>query len=172
MWMSVCMYVCIYEFVYIYLHVYMQTCIYIYVFIHLQHHLNLIQQWYSKWNIKLNQTKSVQVTFTTRRINCPQVNINNIKIPVKTEAKYLGLYLDQKLTWQKHVKTKRQKLNLRPREMSWLLGPKSKLSIENKLLLYKCILKPIWTYGLQLWGCTKPSNTKITQRFQSKVVCL
>jgi hypothetical protein len=56
--------------------------------------------------------------------------------------------------------------------MFWLLGPTSKLSVENKLLLYKCIIKPIWTYGIQLWGCTKPSNTKIILRFQSKVLGL
>jgi hypothetical protein len=53
--------------------------------------------------------------------------------------------------------------------MSWLLGRKSKLSLENKILIYKCILKPIWTYGIQLCGCAKPSNTKIIQRLQSKV---
>jgi hypothetical protein len=52
------------------------------------------------------------------------------------------------------------------------LGRKSKLSVENKLLLYKCMIKPIWTYGIQLWGCTKPSNTKIIQRFQSEVLRL
>jgi hypothetical protein len=28
---------------------------------HLQHHLNLLQQWYSKWKVKINQTKSVQL---------------------------------------------------------------------------------------------------------------
>jgi hypothetical protein len=54
--------------------------------------------------------------------------------------------------------------------MSWLLGRKSKLSPENKTLIYKCILKPIWTYGNQLWGCAKPSNTKIIQRLLSKVL--
>jgi hypothetical protein len=54
--------------------------------------------------------------------------------------------------------------------MSWLLGRNSKLSLENKTLVYKCILKPIWTYGIQLWGCTEPSNTKIIQRLQSKVL--
>jgi hypothetical protein len=54
--------------------------------------------------------------------------------------------------------------------MSWLLGRKSKLSLENKTLIYKCILKPILTYGIQLWGCAKPSNTKIIQRLQSKVL--
>jgi hypothetical protein len=30
----------------------------------------------------------------------------------------------------------------------------------------------MWKYGIQLWGCTKPSNTKIIQRFQSKVLRL
>jgi len=25
------------------------------------------------------------------------------------------------------------------------------LSLVNKLLVYKAILKPIWTYGVQLW---------------------
>jgi hypothetical protein len=54
--------------------------------------------------------------------------------------------------------------------MSWLLGRKSKLSLENKILVYKCILKPIWTDGIQLWGCTKPSSTKVRQRFQSNVL--
>jgi hypothetical protein len=54
--------------------------------------------------------------------------------------------------------------------MSWFLGRKYKLSLENKILVYKCILKPIWTYGIQLWGCTKPSNTKLLQRFQSNVL--
>jgi hypothetical protein len=46
----------------------------------------------------------------------------------------------------------------------------SKLSLENKTLVHKCILKLIWTYGIQLWGCTKPSNTKVLQRFQSNVL--
>jgi hypothetical protein len=54
--------------------------------------------------------------------------------------------------------------------MSWLSGRKSKLSLENKTLIYKCILKPIWKYGIQLWGCSKPLNTKIIQRLQSKVL--
>jgi hypothetical protein len=36
-------------------------------------------------------------------------------------------------------------------------------------MLYKHILKPSWNYGIQLWGCTKQSNTDIIQRFQNSV---
>jgi hypothetical protein len=51
-----------------------------------------------------------------------------------------------------------------------LLNRKSKLSLENKLIIYKHILKPIWTYGIELWGCSKPANTKILQSFQPKTL--
>jgi hypothetical protein len=37
-------------------------------------------------------------------------------------------------------------------------------------MLYKQILKHVWTYGIQLWGCTKQSNIDIIQRFQNKVL--
>jgi hypothetical protein len=57
-------------------------------------------------------------------------------------------------------------------KMYWLLGRKSKLSTNNKLLIYKAILKPICTYGIQLWGTTSNSNIEILEPFQSKVLRL
>ena len=54
--------------------------------------------------------------------------------------------------------------------MYWLIGRKPKLSIENKALLYKAILKPIWTYGIQLWGTASATNIKKIQSFQSSTL--
>jgi hypothetical protein len=48
-------------------------------------------------------------------------------------------------------------LGLTLTKMHWLLGRQSKLSTTNKLL-YKTILKPIWTYGIQLWGTASPQT--------------
>ena len=50
--------------------------------------------WASKWDIKLNATNSVHITFTTRTESCPPVYINNTEIPSSNEVKYLGKYLD------------------------------------------------------------------------------
>ena len=47
---------------------------------------------------------------------------------------------------------------------------KSKLSLTNKLLIYKIILKSILTYGIPLWGSASQSNIEIRQRLQNKIL--
>jgi hypothetical protein len=84
------------------------------------------------------------------------------------DVKYLGLHLDKRLTWHKHIFVKRKQLEIALTKMYWLLGRKSKLSTSNKLNIYKTILRPIWTYGIQLWGKASTSNKEILERYQSK----
>lgn len=51
-----------------------------------------------------------------------------------------------------------------------MLDRKSQLNHDSKILLYKAIIKPIWTYGIQFWGTASNSNIEIIQRFQSKML--
>jgi hypothetical protein len=76
--------------------------------------------------------------------------------------------MDSKLTWKQHVVKKRKQIYLTIKQMNWLIGRKSKLAVENKILIYKAIIIPIWTYGLALLGCASKYNTSIIQRSQSK----
>lgn len=136
----------------------------------LQHHLNQIEQWLRKWRIRVNETKSAHVTFTTKHQQCPAVILNNTILPQTTEVKYLGLHIDKRLTWKTHINKKRKQMDLKLKQMYWIMGKKSNLSLENKILLYKSIIRPIWTYGCQLWGCASRSNVEVIQRFQSKTI--
>jgi hypothetical protein len=45
-----------------------------------------------------------------------------------------------------------------------------KKSVENNLLIYKAVIKLIWSYGIDLWGCASKSNIAIIQRYQSKIL--
>lgn len=136
----------------------------------LQNGLNDITGWLDSWRIKVNVNKSVHITFTLRNETCPPVVMCNTQLPQVNEVKYLGMHLDRRLTWKSHIWLKRQQLNLKFNKLNWLLLNRSKLSLENKLLIYKVILKPIWTYGIQLWGTSSVSNIEIIQRFQSKAL--
>jgi hypothetical protein len=101
---------------------------------------------------------------------CSPVQINNVQLPCVDQAKFLGLHLDRKLTWHHDIFTKQKQLGLTLTKMYWLLGRSSRLSLPNKPLLYKYILKPIWTYGIQLCGTASTSNIEILERFQSKAL--
>lgn len=136
----------------------------------LQKHLNKVNEWFKRWKIKANEAKSLHVTYTMRRDTCPPVTMNNCNIPQTESAKYLGMHLDRRLTWRTHIFNKRKQLGLKLRQMHWLIGRGSELSLESKLLIYKVILKPIWTYGIQLWGTASVSNIEILQRFQNKIL--
>jgi hypothetical protein len=42
----------------------------------------------------------------------------------------------------------------------WLLGCNSELSVHSQLILYKQVIRPVWSYGIQLWGCTSITISK------------
>jgi hypothetical protein len=59
-------------------------------------------------------------------------------------------------------------IDLKTEEINWLTGKKPHLSMENKLLIYKTVIKHKWSYGIELWVCASKSKIFITQSSQSK----
>jgi hypothetical protein len=57
----------------------------------LQDHLDQLEIWLKNWRIHINETKSMQVTFTMKKGLCPTVHINNTEIPQSSTVRYLGL---------------------------------------------------------------------------------
>jgi hypothetical protein len=57
----------------------------------LQNHLDLLDQWAKKWKIKINESKSTQITFALKRGQYPPVFINNAIIPESATVRYLGI---------------------------------------------------------------------------------
>jgi hypothetical protein len=96
----------------------------------------------------------------------------NMPLPQEKDIKYIRLYHDRRLTWHKHFFIKWKQLKITLTKMYLLHGHKSKFSTSNKLITYKTIFKPIWTYGIQLWGMASTSNIEILERFESKALSL
>jgi hypothetical protein len=122
--------------------------------------------------MKANGFKSTHVTFTTRRETCPLVHIHNVQLPQAKDVKYLGLHIDRRLTWHKHIFAKKKQLGIILTKMYWLPGRKLHPTTSNKLIIYKAILEPIRTCGIQLWGTAFTFNIEILERFQSKTLRL
>lgn len=136
----------------------------------LQNHLKEIEKWSNNWGIRINEEKSTHITFTLKKRSCGQVKLNNLTIPQVDSVKYLGMHLDKKLNWKLHLNKKKEQAKIKFKSLYWLLHKKSKLSLDSKILIYKSIIKPIWMYGIQLWGTTKKSNRLIIERTQTKII--
>lgn len=137
-----------------------------------QEHLSAVQKWAQNDRTELNSTKSEEVVFTLKKYVHSPLVLNGEIIPHKVFARYLGLTLDAKLNYKKHILLKKQQLEIKFRQMLWLLGRNSKLSLDNKILLYKSMLRPVWSYASQIWACAAKTNVQIIEVVQNKILRL
>ncbi|GFV92216.1 putative RNA-directed DNA polymerase from transposon BS [Trichonephila clavipes] len=99
--------------------------------------------------------------------NLPHVNIFNQPVPWVTEYKYLGLILDTKLNFAKHIHSAHQKAAEMICTLNRLISPKSKLALRHKVLLYKAILHPLMLYASPIWAGAAVTHLKRLHTFQN-----
>ena len=136
----------------------------------LQESLDNIQDWTERDRTVLNAGKSENVVFALRPYVHVPVVLKDTPIPHVHKARYLGLIMDSKLRWKEHILTKKKQIEMKHRQMLWLLGKRSKLKLNNKILLYKSMIRPIWAYGSQIWACAANSNLKLIETTQNKIL--
>ncbi|CAH1384682.1 unnamed protein product, partial [Tenebrio molitor] len=80
-------------------------------------------------------------------------------------VKYLGVHLDSRLTFHTHVNKTLEKARKTFNALFPLMNKKSKLSKQNKIKIYKTIIRPVVTYAAPVW-CNISKTTLIPlQRF-------
>lgn len=141
---------------------------------HLQAAQNNLEDFQRKWRIKLNAGKTQSIFFTRRRVarHLPRrsVKVNGQPTTWDDEVKYLGVVLDKKLTFDKHVNQIIGKVDRSTKALYSLLNRRSKLRIKNKSLVVKCIIRPMMTYASAVWGCCAKSHRKRLQVKQNKLL--
>jgi hypothetical protein len=65
---------------------------------------------------------------------------------------------------------KKKTTRLKNKRDQWVDRRKIPSIYRKKLPLYKAVIKPIWSYGIELRSCTSKSNVVIMQRSQSKIL--
>jgi hypothetical protein len=83
----------------------------------LQSYLDHLETWLKKWHININETKSLQITFTLKKGKCPSVYLKNTALPQSSTVKYLGMHLDSRLTWKRHIAKKKKANRLKSKRL-------------------------------------------------------
>ncbi|GBO18646.1 putative RNA-directed DNA polymerase from transposon BS [Araneus ventricosus] len=133
-----------------------------YVIHTLQKSLNNIEKWCTLWRVAINTDKTHAVMFRkgTSRKELKTLSFFDEDLTWDNEVKYLGLILDDKLTFRSHLKYNTEKFWAQVHLLIPLIGRRCPLTLENKLLLFKQVLRPILTYAAQIWGLAAFSNRK------------
>ena len=123
----------------------------------LQKMLDSLTAWGKRCGLRFNPDKSVAVVFTRRR-KSPNINlrIDGRDIPFKTEVKYLGVTLDSKLYWTKHIEDRINKGKKAMHAVACITrknwGPKPSLM----RWAYLSMVRPMVTYACMIWGHRAP----------------
>ena len=140
-----------------------------------QLHLNVLQPYFDEWLIKANPNKTEVINlnrhFTNNKIITP-VKMQNVKIAPSPHVKYLGVTLDTRLTFKKHLDKTLTTANGTLRQLYALMAKDNGLSTDNKLTIYRTIIRPILTYAAPVWCGVSKSNFTRLERFQNKCLRL
>ena len=94
--------------------------------------------------------------------------ISGQRIIPKKQVKYLGLIIDEHLTWEVHLTNLQFKLN---RTIGMLSKIRHYVSLETLKVLYFSIFHSHLIYGCQIWGQVLNTNLSKTQNKALRIIC-
>lgn len=137
----------------------------------LQSAANALGAWFRKWRIEVNPEKSAAVLFCRLWKDQPvlrPISMFGKAIPWESQAKYLGVILDNHLTFSKHLKAVRARAAFALGRLHHLLNAKSKLSLRNKVRLYVTCIRPIMTYASVVFAHSSDNRLHRLQTLQNR----
>ena len=136
-----------------------------------------VSDWYDMNKLCINKKKAsvmiIRSKFQLRSLNLDDFafSVNADKLQLVEQAKYLGLWVRNDLSWDDHI------LEL-CRKMYYYVDMFRRLRkiLPSQLLLniYKSYVQSKIDYGLSIWGCTTEANLDRIQRIQNwlaRIMC-
>jgi exonuclease III len=139
--------------------------------------LSFVSDWFKANKLSLNVNKTNYILFSSHRKTQPQqkgiIQIDNIDIPQVTSVKFLGVYVDQHMTWKKHI----EQISLKIAKNIGIISRIAYLLPTNILLtLYYSLVYPYIAYCNMVWASNYNSRlhriTVLQKRIVRKIVGL
>ena len=134
----------------------------------LQTQLERVHSWMTVNRFKLSIAKSVCMLIGSRqRLNgkCLCLLLNGSILKQVSSTKYLGLYIDQHLTWQDQINYVMKRVRGKIYAINRLSPPPT-----VRKLLYQAFILPILDYCNIVWAPTSASQTRRLERLHSKYI--
>ena len=141
--------------------------------------LEKIYKWLCSNRLLLNINKTKFIVFGPRNsercgdnlsIKIRQQNVVRVAKNTEEQAvKFLGIYLDESLTWECHIKHIQKKLNC---AIYFLARLKNFMPHKQLKMIYYAIFHSHLNYGLMFWGSSKfRKKLEILQKKALRIIC-
>ena len=137
---------------------------------HVNHDLKLLCNWLRANEISLNTKKTEIILFRSRnRTIDKQLNfrLSGQKINLSNAIKYLGIIIDEHLTWSNHINILACKLS---RANGMLSKIRHYVSYKTLISIYYAIFNSHLTFGSQIWCQDSSDLTKRISILQNKAL--
>ena len=129
-----------------------------------------IFHWLNANKLTLNVSKTHYMIFRSHRnkpLRSKELCINGTSIEFVEQTKFLGVYLDYCLSWEKHINHIKSKIS---KGMGIICKARQSFNVHTLLNLYYSFIYPYLSYCVEVWG--KASNVHLSKLFilQKKVV--
>ena len=137
--------------------------------------MNIELQHLVKWmyanKLSLNVDKTHFIVFRSSGMKKPvfteKLIINNEMITQETQTKFLGVIIDQKLTWGPHINFTKSKI---AKGIGIICKTKSLLNTSTLVTLYNSFIYPYLNYAIEIWGDTHECYLNTLVKLQKKAV--
>ncbi len=132
----------------------------------LQEDLKKLEDWEKTWDMQFNALKCEHITFSRKRKRANhQLLLHNTTIPRKTTVKYLGVLVDDSLSFTGHVTAMVNKATV---ALGFIQRNVKTTSQEIKARAYKQLVRPILEYASAAWDVLSSTAEKSLESVQRR----
>ena len=136
----------------------------------IQRAINQLSTWCSKWGLYPSPTKSAVIVFTNRINSVTEIKIQDIVIKQLNEYCFLGVWLDHRLTWKKHINYITERCSKRLNLLRCISGTTWGNNSEMLYMVYKGLIRSIFDYGCELYDSACITLKKQVDTIQYKAL--
>ena len=124
----------------------------------INYELEKLSHWFSSNKLAFNVSKTKYMIISNRpatfQNDVQSINICGQALSEVTEASFLGILIDNKMTWKPHIQFVCNKVS---KCIGILLKARKSLSVQIMNLLYNSLVLPYLQYCITVWGSAYPS---------------
>ena len=131
--------------------------------------LKVVSTWLTENNLYLHKDKTESVLFGTgarlSKVTNLDISVNGNLIKRKSQYTYLGIVLDETLSFNAHVKYVLSKAGKR---LGMLGRIRDNLTMSTSNIIYKSFILPVLDYCDTVWNCCGKGNADLLERLQRR----